>query len=249
MTEKEGLPRADTEAGSVEESAAKSGPKRSLSWHDLVLTLAGIIVFYALVVVGTVWLIKRWPNETAVLYLNAFLTQAGFGLLILIIIKVRGWSWADLGWRRTSLRGVWGSVFRLYALTWVINILYVFFLYQHNLTPPDNDVYSKLLENPTMWTFVLNIILTVTLAPVVEETLFRGLVFSSLRSYLGKWTAAGISAAVFSGLHFQAYGFLPRFVLGLMLAHLYEKNRSIYPAIMLHALNNLVATTLMLVAT
>ena len=82
------------------------------------------------------------------------------------------------------------------------------------------------------------------LAPLIEETLFRGLIFGSLRKYCGKWTAAVISAAIFSGLHFQLYGFIPRFILGIALVYLFDKYKSLYPSMRLHSLNNIIATLL-----
>jgi len=88
------------------------------------------------------------------------------------------------------------------------------------------------------------LILAGVLAPFVEETLFRGIIFGSLQTYLGKWTAAVISAAIFSGLHLQVYGFFPRFILGIALVYLYDKSKSLYPSVALHALNNIIATLL-----
>lgn len=126
----------------------------------------------------------------------------------------------------------------------IINLLYGIFLYQKGFTPPETDVYTKLMGNATLITFILNLVLAGILAPILEETLFRGIIFGSLQTYFGKWTSAAISAVIFSGLHFQAYGFFPRFVLGMVLAHLYSKHKSLYPPIAMHALNNIVALTL-----
>jgi len=130
----------------------------------------------------------------------------------------------------------------LYAITWVVNICYALALYNYGFTPPETDVYSKLLGQVTWYTLILNLILAGILAPIVEETLFRGVIFGSLQAYFGKWTAAVLSAVVFSTLHFQAYGFFPRFVLGMVLVYLYDKYKSLYPSVALHALNNIVAT-------
>jgi membrane protease YdiL (CAAX protease family) len=216
--------------------------KRTFSWIDITMISGGIVFIYVVLAYGTLWLMERWPHERVLMYLNAYITQLSFVLLIWTVKKVRHWEWADFGWKAVSIRKILSRTLGIYALTWIINISYVFFLYQHGLTPPNTDVYSKLLGQTTWYSLILNLVLAGVLAPLVEETLFRGVIFGSLQAYFGKWTSAVLSAVIFSALHFQAYGFFPRFMLGMALVYLYDKYKSLYPAIALHALNNIVAT-------
>lgn len=74
-------------------------------------------------------------------------------------------------------------------------------------------------------------------APVLEETLFRGLLYTSLRGWLGFWPAAVVSAACFAMMHVGASR-LPTAILGLALAWTYERSGSLVPAIAAHALHN-----------
>jgi len=215
---------------------------RRLNWVDLALVLAGVVCIYVILAYGTLWLMEQWPHERVLIYLNAFMTQLSFALLIWILKKTRHWTWSNFGWQSVPLRIILLKVLGLYAITWVVNICYALALYNYGFTPPETDVYSKLLGQVTWYTLILNLILAGILAPIVEETLFRGVIFGSLQAYFGKWTAAVLSAVVFSTLHFQAYGFFPRFVLGMVLVYLYDKYKSLYPSVALHALNNIVAT-------
>jgi uncharacterized protein len=216
--------------------------KRSLDWIDLVTILSGIVIIYVVLAFGTVWLMKHWPNERVLMYINAFLTQFFFVLLIWILKKVRRWEWSDFGWKSVPLVRILPNIIGIYGVTWLINISYAVFLYKQGMSPPSTDVYTKLLGHSSGVALLLNLLLAGVLAPLVEETLFRGLIFGSLRTYCGKWTAAAISAAIFSGLHFQAYGFIPRFILGIVLVYLADKYKSLYPSVALHSLNNVVAT-------
>ncbi len=232
----------------MEEKQLEPQPSRIkpvLNWVDFLLVVGGIIILYTLLILGTIWLAGRLPNERVLLYVNGFLTQLLFIVLVLSLKKIRKWSWSDLGWRSISFKKIWSQILRLYLLTLFINALYGVYLYQRGFTPPSTDVYTKLLGDTTLLTYLLNLLLAVVIAPIVEETLFRGIIFRSLRTYLGEWTAAALSAAFFSALHLQAYGFFPRFILGLVLAHLYERNRSLFPSITFHALNNLIAMSLL----
>jgi len=216
---------------------------RRLNWVDLLLALMGIAVLYLGIGYVLAWLAQDWENEKVLLYINGFLTQGVFLLIILGIMRMRKWTWRDFGWKGVKERYI-GNVITLYILTWIINTCYAAYLLNKGFTLPETDAYSKLLGDVTVITFCLNLFLAGILAPVIEETLFRGIIFGSLRTYMGKWTAAGVSAAFFSALHLQSYGFVPRFVLGLVLAYLFMKYQSLKPAVALHAVNNIVALVL-----
>lgn len=218
--------------------------KRTLNWVDLVTVLGGIVGIYIFLALGTILLMERWHNERVLMYLNAFLTQFCFILLIWLLKTIRRWKWSDFGWRVVPLKKLLPNIIGIYGLVWIVNICYVIFLYKQGLTPPTTDVYTKLLGQSSGFALLLNLVLAGLLAPLVEETLFRGLIFGSLRTYCGKWTATVISAAIFSGLHFQAYGFFPRFILGIVLVCLFDKYKSLYPSVALHSLNNVIATLL-----
>lgn len=77
------------------------------------------------------------------------------------------------------------------------------------------------------------------LAPLVEETLFRGVFFRALTPRAGRVGALLIASAVFALLHPQLpLGFLGIFVLGALFNALYALRGSLLPSIVAHAINN-----------
>ncbi|MGH7276152.1 MAG: lysostaphin resistance A-like protein, partial [Candidatus Rokuibacteriota bacterium] len=83
----------------------------------------------------------------------------------------------------------------------------------------------------------------VVLTPVLEELLFRGLLFATLRRGLGAQTAALASAAVFALAHgYGALGFASVFWSALLWAWAYERTGSLLPCIASHAADNLSAS-------
>ncbi|OGN65083.1 MAG: hypothetical protein A3E80_03720 [Chlamydiae bacterium RIFCSPHIGHO2_12_FULL_49_9] len=85
----------------------------------------------------------------------------------------------------------------------------------------------------------------IVLAPLTEETLFRGFLQSFIRQHLGVKQAVIITSACFSLFHYssqQGLGNLPivgsLFILSLFLGFLYERQRSLLAPIILHALFN-----------
>ena len=82
-------------------------------------------------------------------------------------------------------------------------------------------------------------------APIIEEFIFRGFLFTGLeKSRVGGLGAVLITAACWSVLHIQydAYEIATIFVMGVGLGFARLKTRSLYLSILLHALNNAIAT-------
>ena len=77
--------------------------------------------------------------------------------------------------------------------------------------------------------------------PFVEEVFFRGFLLGGLIAPLGAARAAVVSAAIFAVAHIEIGSMIPLFITGLVLAWLYLRTRSIWPPLMAHAAQNLLA--------
>ena len=83
---------------------------------------------------------------------------------------------------------------------------------------------------------------TVVFAPLLEEIVFRGLLYGTLRRWMGWPAAAVLSSTIFAAAHgYGAAGFGSVFASGLMWAIAYEKTRSLVPGMIAHAANNVSA--------
>jgi membrane protease YdiL (CAAX protease family) len=92
----------------------------------------------------------------------------------------------------------------------------------------------------------LNIVVVALLPAFGEEMIFRGLMIPILRKWTGNvHVAVWLSAFLFSAMHFQFYGFLPRFVLGALLGYLFVWSKSIWAPILAHFVNNALALFLL----
>ena len=77
------------------------------------------------------------------------------------------------------------------------------------------------------------LLLMVALAPVVEELVFRGLLYRMLRERWGILVSVAVSAAFFSLIH-HGMLFSPQLVGGIIFALAYEWSRSLWVSIALH---------------
>lgn len=84
----------------------------------------------------------------------------------------------------------------------------------------------------------LVVIFAVALAPVCEETVFRGYLHGGLRRVLGRGPSLFMTAALFALFHHHLPVLLPIFLLGLLLGLLYERSGSLWAPIGFHALFN-----------
>ena len=73
--------------------------------------------------------------------------------------------------------------------------------------------------------------------PVVEELLFRAVLFGLFRQRLSFLYAAALSSALFAVVH-EVSAWLPVFVLGMGLAYLYERQRSLWTNALAHGTLN-----------
>lgn len=79
--------------------------------------------------------------------------------------------------------------------------------------------------------------------PFFEELAFRGVLYGALRTRLGVMPSAAISAALFAGGHaYGLVGLASVFWSGLLWAAGYERSRSLWPPIIAHGIENLLAT-------
>ena len=83
-------------------------------------------------------------------------------------------------------------------------------------------------------------------APLVEEPLFRGIVFRGLAKSMPIWAAMAASGFLFALIHVNAATFVPLWFLGVAFAWLYWKTNSILAPMTAHFLFNLLNLVLVL---
>lgn len=102
-----------------------------------------------------------------------------------------------------------------------------------------NHILELVTSQRSTWDLIANLLIFAVLAGVCEEFFFQG----ALQPLMMKWTKSPhigilITALIFSALHFQFYGFIPRFVLGVYLGYLFFWSRSLWLPILAHVLHN-----------
>lgn len=81
----------------------------------------------------------------------------------------------------------------------------------------------------------------VVMAALSEEMLFRGLILQTLEQFKDAASAIVLSAIFFALIHFNPWAAIQIAVLGFVLGYMSWKSQSIWPGVLLHAGNNLLA--------
>jgi membrane protease YdiL (CAAX protease family) len=105
----------------------------------------------------------------------------------------------------------------------------------------DFDAKQRMLEGVFAGQAVPMVITVAIAAPLGEELFFRGFALPALQKSWGPVVAVLVSAALFSLLHLDPVGFVGLMEIGAMLALLRLWSRSLWPAVLAHAVNNGIA--------
>ena len=152
--------------------------------------------------------------------------------------KVRSW---QFGFRPTPWRRAVGLavltivVFLLFSAIWVVAL---------NVKEEDTKLLNALGTNETALLLAASALLTTVIAPICEETLFRGYIFAALTKWKGWIPGAILTGVLFGAVHLGSApveDLIPLGVLGFALCFLYRRTGSLYPCIAVHSLNNSIA--------
>ena len=98
---------------------------------------------------------------------------------------------------------------------------------------------ERLLAGNSIETLVFNLFIVAVVAAIVEEFFFRGVLQQIINKITNNYHwAIWITAFIFSAVHMQFYGFVPRLLLGALLGYLFVFSGSLWVPIIVHFINN-----------
>ena len=243
----------------IHRSGAMARPKkqqeRRFRWSRLILFPAWVLgAFYGTqaIIVVLIWALEsagvdigsfttRVVFETflaATVYLLAF----GIAFGVPYLIKKRRVDRAVLGLQRLmSWTDIGLAPVGFVAYIMLVTVLLAIAAQVVPGFTPDQvqDVGFKGLTNNTG--YLLAFITLVIIAPIAEETLFRGYLYGKLRAHVPVWAAVLATSLLFALVHGQWNVAVDTFALSIVMCGLRELTGSIWAGILLHMLKNAIA--------
>ena len=230
----------------VEQATEAPAPGGRTPWGyaDMAMAIGAVIggtILVALPAAAIAALIAGGSNVTGdhaamAVLLGANLLLELFLLAAVAVFAVRKYrvSWASVGLRLPE-RGSWWLPLALLGGALVAVWTYFSLLAALGVEPAGNIPEGAFDTVPLT---VLVGILSLALAPVMEETFFRGFLFGGLRGRWGVFFAALSSGFLFSAAHADPLLFIPFTVVGMVFAWGYVYSGSILAGMIAHLLFN-----------
>lgn len=211
--------------------------------------IAGRDLLFVLVVTALLLILVRLsvgaPARTIefVLAMLALQSAIPIAVIYLFLVRGRGLRWAEIGLRPAPARWYWWAV--LLALASLPLVGLVNYATQVLMGGPlRNPQIDLLAPGGFSWRGLVGMLVMAGLvAPVVEEIVFRGLLYGWLRPRLGAAIGIAASALLFAVAHGVLHLVPALAVQGMLLAFLYERSGSLGPAMVMHGVFNAMMTT------
>jgi len=101
------------------------------------------------------------------------------------------------------------------------------------------ETTKSILKMTSVGGLLINLLVIALMPAICEEFIFRGALQRTFLRWMGNpHVAIWVSAAIFSTIHFQFFGFFPRMFLGAMFGYIYFWTKSIWYTVFAHFLNN-----------
>jgi hypothetical protein len=233
---------------SNETITSTSPPKQLIwTWRDLLIILlgtgfllvAGGLLFAALAMLSGLTIENlSQPNITQSLALAALEAVALILGIYLFGVRRKRLGWQILGIKPVSAGWVIVTlVISVFAIpfTGLITLLILVVLGLPLENPQLDFLLPDDLSLPSAFVMLL---LAGVAVPIAEELIFRGFLYNFLKERWGVWPGVFVSALIFGIIHANIAVGVTAFLLGILLAILYEYSHSLWTSILVHAINN-----------
>lgn len=157
-------------------------------------------------------------------------------------LQRRGLNWPDIGWVRTTPQWIVAAV-SLFVVLRFVAVALAALMAQLGFTSLQPQA---LAPEGFSWVGLIGMLVFAgVLVPIAEELFFRGVVYRWLRDKWGVAVGAVVSGLVFGVAHFEPATVVPAIIMGIALALVFERSKSLWPGILIHILNNASAIALL----
>lgn len=219
---------------------------RVATWFYRPFDLLGMGLIYGLFFSLAVASAGSTSEEDLVLDPEGLLTSIAFQFVIagivslFVVSRIRPVDWLGLKW--PSWPWVFliapAAVFFMWILIGGLQVAGYMVWIESLGVETVQDTVKLLQKSDDPLTLGLMAFAAVVAAPLCEEIVFRGYLYSAAKNFAGPWVAAIGSALVFAAAHGSLAALLPLLIFGMVLTFIYEKTGSLWAPIAAHCCFN-----------
>ena len=186
---------------------------------------------------------KAAPNVGRII-VSALCFQAGILAMVWRFLHEHGVGWATgFGFRHNLPKaiGLGALAIGLFLpIGWGLQAALVQLMLKIGMEPSVQHALLALQNSGSVAELAALGIVTIVIAPLAEETLFRGVLYPMIKQHGFPRAAVWGTSALFALIHFNVAIFVPLLLLALLLVWLYEKTDNLLAPIAAHATFNAV---------
>ena len=226
----------------------------NLGMFGKLLMLFLVFFVFSIIGLGVITVAFGSTDDIQILKINQLILSV-FTLLLPPIVC--GYFWYEKPWQAYSLhkfpsgKMIFLSILLIFSISPFINLLVYI---NEQMVLPDflaglekqfiamekqaQELTERMLDVNTFGGLIFTLLVMAVMPAVGEELFCRGALQNIFAEKVNKHIAVWIVAIIFSLIHFQMYGFLPRMVLGALLGYLLIWSGSLWLPIIVHFVNN-----------
>ena len=230
----------------------------SFKYYERLLIVVGIfLVFFAITVISVPLIVTISPINAG--SREGLLLISTFQALVLFIapslVTARVISRQPIRYLHLNRKPSWLSVIGvIFAYLIAIPALNQIIYWNANISFPETMAYwgevmkemedkanlsaSLMLNVESFGAMLVNLLIVALLTAFGEELFFRGTLQHTAASSGAYFTSIWVVALIFSAMHFQIFGFIPRLLLGAWFGYLLYWTKCIYVPVLAHFINN-----------
>ena len=251
------------------ESIAGEEKSKKVPWNGVMGVIYALVMFFVIqIVIGLALMLiplaqghnakdsAAWLNSSiSHQFLYVLIVETLTVLSVFVFMKMWKAKYELIGLRRIKLTDLMWGIFAYigYFLVYILVVVLVGLVFPKLNINTKQDVGFK--DPLGALSMTMTFIGLVVLPPIAEEILVRGFIYSSLRKFSPKLTAAILASLLFCAAHLPEgvggllwIGFIDTFVLSMVLIYVREKTGGIYAGMVSHFIKNSLAFVSLYVA-
>lgn len=229
---------------------SKAEVLKKILLNPIIVLISSIAVFTISQLAGVFIAAKLFNGAgNANLLMSVYVVFSSASLLLLIFLtkKILKFKWSALGVRWPGWKGIFTAIpalFSYFAISLTLTYVATKVIPGFKLEQAQDVGFKDIKQSSEL---IMAFLALVVFTPIMEELVFRGMLFKGLSKRFPFWISAVVASLVFATLHGQWNVAVDTFALSLILCYLVKRYDSILPTIFLHAIKNSIAFILLFV--